>query len=155
MRYKSWANDRMFRWLSQLSHQELMAERATVFRNILGTVYHTYMMDVAWQARLKGRPHGVSVDNPECKLTLLELSGKHFEIDQWFIEYTDNLKPAALNEVVNFKFINGEAATMSRGEILLHAVNHGSYHRAHIDNIHPISVTAPLTDFSVFLKEGC
>jgi len=111
-------------------------------------------MDLAWAARLEDRSHGITIDNPECEITLPELRSKQKIIDKWFVEYTENLQPASLNEVVNFEFINGESATMSRGEILLHAVNHGSYHRAHIDNINPISVTAPLTDFSVYLKEG-
>jgi len=43
---------------------------------------------------------------------------------------------------------------MSRSEILLHVVNHGTYHRGHIaDMVCHIPAEPPTTDFPVFLRE--
>jgi len=35
-------------------------------------------------------------------------------------------------EVVNFTFIGGGEARLDRGDILLHVINHTTYHRGHI-----------------------
>jgi uncharacterized damage-inducible protein DinB len=43
---------------------------------------------------------------------------------------------------------------MTRGEILLHIVNHTSYHRGFVgDMMYQIPVRAPTTDLPVFLRD--
>ena len=52
--------------------------------------------------------------------------------------------------VKGFGFIVAEG---SGGDILLHVVNHGTYHRGHVASMmHTHGVMAPTTDFPVFLK---
>jgi len=128
-----------------------MQKRETVFDNILGTVNHTYAMDVVWRAHLEGKSHECASVNPQIQLSLSELHEVQAQIDSWYIRYVDNLDLVQSEEIVNFAFIGGHAASMSRGEILLHVVNHGTYHRAHIDVLHPISVAPPVTDLPVYL----
>ena len=43
---------------------------------------------------------------------------------------------------------------MSRTEIILHAVNHGTYHRGYVANMmYQASVKPPAIDFPVYLRE--
>jgi uncharacterized damage-inducible protein DinB len=43
---------------------------------------------------------------------------------------------------------------MSRGEIVLHVVNHTTYHRGHIGSIiYQVPAEPPTTDLPVFLRE--
>jgi len=151
IRYKAWTNVQLFKWLSQLTEEELLVQRDTVFRNILGTVYHSYAMDVVWRAHLEGKSHEYTTDKPEATTTLPKLNQAQAELDNWYIQYVDNLNFTEFDEMVEFSFISGKPGVMSRGDILLHVVNHGTYHRAHIDIIYPISVAPPITDFPVFL----
>jgi uncharacterized damage-inducible protein DinB len=59
-----------------------------------------------------------------------------------------------LAEIVEFDFIGGGRGAMSRSDILLHVVNHTTYHRGHAaDILYHIKVFPPTTDFPVFLRE--
>jgi uncharacterized damage-inducible protein DinB len=55
---------------------------------------------------------------------------------------------------VSFRFIGGEPSAMTRGEILLHVVNHGSYHRGWVaEMFFAVPATNPATDLPVYLRE--
>jgi len=58
-----------------------------------------------------------------------------------------------LGEIVEFEFIGGGRGAMSRREILLHVVNHTTYHRGHAaDILYHINIFPPTTDLPVFLR---
>ena len=50
--------------------------------------------------------------------------------------------------------VGGGSGSMSRGDILLHVVNHTIYHHGHIaDMIYQIPASPPATDLPVFLRD--
>ena len=58
-------------------------------------------------------------------------------------------------EIVNSTFIGGGEGSMTRGDILLHVVNHTTYHRGHIAAlIYQIPAQPPVTDLPVFLRNA-
>jgi uncharacterized damage-inducible protein DinB len=60
----------------------------------------------------------------------------------------------ALDEAVDFEFIGGGSGAMTRGEILLHVVNHSNSHRGHMaDMLYRFNVVPPTTDLPVFLRQ--
>lgn len=152
-RYSAWANDRLFGALKQLPAAELLASRATGFGNMLRTLNHAYVVDLIWQAHLQGRPHGFSSRNTEATPTLEELCAAQGQIDIWYIEYADAMSLEALDEIVHFTFIDGEASAMTRGDMLLHVVNHKTYHRGYVaDMIYQVPARPPGMDLPVFLQ---
>lgn len=153
MRYKAWADDRLFATLSALPEQKLVAERKIVFGSILRTLNHVYAMDVVWKAHLEGKIHGFMTRNPENCPSFSEISSSQSRIDDWYIRYADSLSPEQSKEKVDFKFIGGGPGSMSRCDILLHVVNHTTYHRGHIgDMIYDVDAEPPTTDLPVFLQ---
>ena len=55
---------------------------------------------------------------------------------------------------MNFTLIGGNQGVMTRGEILLHVVNHTSYHRGFVgDLFFQVPARPPTTDLPVFLRE--
>jgi uncharacterized damage-inducible protein DinB len=61
---------------------------------------------------------------------------------------------AALEQKVNFTFVGGGQGVMTRGEILLHVVNHTTYHRGFVaDLFYQIPALPPITDLPVFLRD--
>ncbi|WP_086007389.1 DinB family protein [Pseudogulbenkiania ferrooxidans] len=66
---------------------------------------------------------------------MAELDFLQREIDQWYIGYVDSLSAAELEQVVEFESIGGGHGAMSRSDILLHVVNHTTYHRGHAADI--------------------
>jgi uncharacterized damage-inducible protein DinB len=153
-RYKAWANDLLFAALSRLPESDLIAPRPIVFGSVLRTLNHVHAMDQVWQAHLEGRPHGLSTRNPDTHPAFEELRSAQRQIDTWYIRYADSLPKQGHDQVVNFTFIGGGSGSMTRGDILLHVVNHATYHRGHIaDMMYQIAARPPTTDLPVFLRD--
>jgi uncharacterized damage-inducible protein DinB len=153
-RYTAWANDRLFEALAQLPEGELTATRATVFGNMLHTLNHAYVVDLIWQAHLEGRPHGFKARNTENYPPLAALRQSQRGLDEWYISYADKLSQDRHDEVVEFTFVGGGPGAMTRGDILLHVVNHKTYHRGFVaDMICQVPARPPTTDLPVFLRD--
>lgn len=154
-RYKAWANGLLFSAVSELPEYELTAARPIVFGSILRTLNHVYAMDQVWQAHLQGRSHGLTTRNPDTCPPLHELHIAQRVMDDWYTSFADSLPETEHKEVVSFSFIGGGEGAMSREAILLHVVNHASYHRGHIgEMMYECSAEPPTTDLSVFLNSG-
>lgn len=152
-RYKAWANKLLFAAVAELPESELIAPRSNVFGSLIHTLNHTYAMDVVWRAHLLNQPHGYTTRIPKEYPPLPELDHAQQSIDAWFVSYADSLSGTDRAEMVEFTFIGGDPSAMSREAILLHVVNHGTYHRGHAaDIMADCSVDAPTTDYPVFLK---
>ncbi len=153
-KYKAWANQQFFEALLQLPEQELIAERSIIFGNILRTCHHVFAMDCVWKAHLLGEQHGFKSRNPDHCPPLVELISSQRQIDNWFISYANELTPATSQQVVHFEFIDGGNGAMSREAIMLHLVNHATYHRGHIASMmYDCSVKPPTTDLTVYLTK--
>ena len=153
-KYKKWANDLIFKSLKDVSEEDLYAPRPIVFGSLAHTINHTYCMDRVWQAHLQNMSHEFTTRNPMELPTLGRLSVMQSELDAWFVAYADSLSVSTENEIVEFEFIGGGFGAMSRRDILLHVVNHGTYHRGNITGImYDCSVMPPTTDYPVFLRE--
>ena len=154
LRYKAWANDLIFAALAKLPVEALVEPQPIIFGNLLRTLNHTYAMDYVWQAHLQKTPHGLTSRNPDYCPPLSDLTDAQTKIDRWYIDYADKLSDAKREEVVEFDFIGGGTGAMTREEILMHAVNHGTYHRGHVAAMMFRNATPPpTTDFPVFLRE--
>jgi uncharacterized damage-inducible protein DinB len=53
--YKARADKLMFESVAALPPGEAEKERRTLFKSIIGTLNHTYVVDMIWQAHLEGR----------------------------------------------------------------------------------------------------
>lgn len=153
-RYTAWANVRLFDALVQLPVGEATAWRSTGFGNMIGTLSHAMVVDRIWQAHLEGRPHGYTSRNTATEPALQALCADQTALDQWYIAYTDGLTDVAHDEVVNFRFVDGGAGAMRRGDILLHIVNHKTYHRGYVaDMLYQAGSHPPVMDLPVFLRD--
>lgn len=153
-RYKAWADDLFLAALYSLPEAELSAPRPIVFGSLIRTLHHTYQMDYVWKCHLLGKPHGLTTRNPEECPGLEELIVNQRGMDEWYISYADSIAEDELQEVVEFEFIGGGNGKMSRRDILMHVVNHATYHRGHAAGIlYQLDISPPTTDFPVFLRE--
>ena len=152
-RYKAWADDAFLSVVESLPEPDLVAPRPILFGNLIRTLNHSYSMDFVWQSHLLGKPHGLTTRNPADHPPISELAVSQRRMDIWYIDYADSLSPDRLGEVVEFEFIGGGIGAMSREDILLHVVNHTTYHRGHVaDMLYHLNVVPPTTDLPVFLR---
>jgi len=154
-RYNAWANKVMFDAVAALPEGEAVKERQSLFRNIVHTLNHNYVIDLIWQAHLEGRDHGFAARNTKDHPPLPELWKKQQEVDAWYVAWSDAISDARLDETVKFTLIGGNQGAMTRGEILLHVVNHTTYHRGFAaDLFYQVPARPPTTDLPVYLREG-
>lgn len=151
-RYKAWANELLFEAAAKLPESALLAPQPIVFGSLLRTLNHVLAMDFVWQSHLRGQPHGLATRNPDFCPPFAEIARAQADTDRWYIDYAENLSEAAHDEVVEFAFIGGRPGAMTRADIVLHAVNHGTYHRGHFVQMMRTWQPPPITDYPVFLK---
>lgn len=72
--------------------------------------------------------------------------------NEWLLAWSEAQSAASLRAAVSFRQVSGEQGTMTRGEILLHIVNHATYHRGWVSDLFfQVPAKPPTTDWNVFL----
>ena len=154
-RYNAWANELIFAAVASLPEGEAVKPRKSVFKNMVHTLNHNYVIDRIFKAHLEGREHGYTARNTETHPPLAELWRAQQDIDRWYVAWSDAISDAALEEQVRFTFVGGGDGVMTRGEILQHLVNHTSYHRGFVAQMmYEVPVRPPTTDLTVFLRDA-
>nr|WP_298144786.1 DinB family protein [uncultured Pseudomonas sp.] len=154
VQYKAWANDLTFAALNALAPGEATKQRPTRFGSMLHTLNHVYVIDAIFKAHLLGEAHGYTARNTPEHPPLDELWEAQAAMDRWYIDYTRSTTDAQLAELVEFAFVDGGQGCMSRLEMLMHVVNHGTYHRGFVgDLMYQVPAMLPANDLPVFLRE--
>ncbi len=149
-RYNAWANELMFDAVAALPAGEATKERKSVFRSMAHTLNHCYVVGLIWQAHLEGREHGFSARNTPDHPPLEELRARQAGLDAWYVAQCGR-KP---DESVRFTLVGGNRGEMTRAEILLHVVNHNTYHRGYVaDMFYQVPAKPPTTDLPVYARE--
>lgn len=153
-RYKAWANERTFAAVASLPEGEATKERNTRFGNMVHTLNHAYVIDCVFQAHLQGRPHGFSARNTPTHPPLAELARAVHALDLWYVDHVRSLSGDVRSERLRFQFIGGGEGVMSRAEVVMHVVNHATYHRGMVAQMmYGTPVAPPVTDLTVFLRD--
>ena len=154
-RYNAWANKVMFDAVAALPAGEAEKPRVSLFKNMVHTLNHNYVIARIWQGHLEGRNHGYSARNTPGHPPLSELWRAQQEVDQWYVDWSGSISDSALDEKVRYTLIGGNEGEMTRGQILLHVVNHSSYHRGFVgDLFFQVPSRAPLMDLPVYFREA-
>lgn len=152
--YKAWANEITFSTVASLPESEVIKERQTRFKNIIHTLNHVYVIDCIFKAHLEQKPHSYSARNTETYPPLENLWQSVKIVDRWYVDYAHSVSEQELQEIIKFQFVDGGKGTMSRSEMILHVVNHGTYHRGFVsDMMYQIPIVPPANDLTVYLRD--
>lgn len=152
-RYNEWANSELLEAVRGLPEGEAARERPSLFKTIVNTLNHPLVTDRMWWAHLHGEPHGHKALNEVIYPDFEELAAARAEMDARIIGYADALLPEAADEPVSFTLLSGAEGTMSRAMILMHMVNHNSYHRGFVvETFCQIPAPLPLIDLPIFMR---
>lgn len=154
IRYNAWANLRLYDALSQLPIALLSEARPGRPNGMNGVLSHSYVIDLIWKAHLEGRAHGFKTRNFEEIPPFAELRRIQRQLDEWYVAYVDGQDEKSLEQIVLFEFVDGGSGSMSRQDILLHTVNHKTYHRGYVaDMLYEVGYRPPTIDLPVFLRD--
>lgn len=156
LQYKQWADHLVFDALRSLPEEEILKKRMTTFGNIIRTVNHAYVVDDIFKHHLLGEVHSYRTRNTDQTPSIDEMSSLVAKMNDWYLGYVSSWTDEELDETIHFKFLNGQNAAMTREEIVLHIVNHATYHRGFVgDMLKQIPHDWPSNDLTVFLcREG-
>lgn len=129
--YTVWANGLVFDAATGLSDEELRRDLGSSFPSLLDTLEHVVAAEWIWLERWRG----VSPSEPpdwwgDPKLGFLR--GKLRQIEAEREGYLASLGEADLRRVVAYRLMNGEAGEGPLVDLLLHPVNHSTYHRGQV-----------------------
>ncbi|MGH8148965.1 MAG: DinB family protein [Steroidobacteraceae bacterium] len=87
--------------------------------------------------------------------TLEDLSADIRKSDLEYIEYVSALDRAQLAQRIDFAFTDGAAGRMSREEMLMHVITHGTGHRGQVSAVMLLnSVPPPKDGFTTYRHEA-
>lgn len=153
-RYSAWAHDRLLQALEALP-EDVVTRDGGGSGSIVKMMNHMLVVDRIWQANLQGLKHGYTARNTPELPALAELAAAQREINAWLVTYAEQLTAERCEEVVPFTYVSGESAELSRGDMLLHVVNHKTYHRGNVAEMMYLAKRKPPTiDLNVYLKEA-
>lgn len=153
-RYNQWTDQLTFEAVAALPGDEATRPRVGLFKTMVHMLNHNYVIDRVFQAHLEGRPHGFGARNTPEPPPLAELQRNQEELDAWYVAWSDKLTAEAIDEKVKFTYIGGGEGILTRGEILMHLVNHHSYHRGFVaEMFYSARHRPPTTDLTVFLRD--
>jgi uncharacterized damage-inducible protein DinB len=154
LEYKAWANNDLFSLLQSLPDESHASEKHDATR----ILNHVYIVDKIFEANIQRKEHEYyaykNLNTPETP-TPEALYEAVRVTDQWFLEYVASLTDSSLDEAIEFTFVDGSPGQMTRGEMLMHVVTHGNYHRGAVGRIlAQLSLTPPRDTLTVFLHSS-
>lgn len=148
-RYKAWANGQLLTALARLG------ESSPITALAIKALSHTYVVDRIFAAHIRREAHAYTSANLSKMPTLEDLSADLRRSDQEYIDYVSTLDPDQLAERIDFTFTDGAKGRMSREEMLMHIVTHGTGHRGQVSAVMLLNSVPPAKDgFTTYLHEA-
>lgn len=134
LHYHMWANQRLFEVLDALTPEEYRLDLGGSYGSIQGTAIHLYGTEYIWLSRIDGHSPDRLFDEQDYpdwpQLKKDWMAG--FEQIEALIQKLDE-KMAV--EKVTYHTTTGKKYSQPTWELIVHMVNHGSYHRGQIINM--------------------
>lgn len=150
--YNSWANERVLESLRPISQHAFASDKGASHGSIRGIIAHIAAAEWIWLERWKGySPAGLL---SESEFETVEIATQRLrKIDHDLQEFIIRLTQADIDGSRGYKTTEGKAYSNLLSDMLVHVVNHSSYHRGQITTLLRQSGAVPQsTDFILFIR---
>jgi uncharacterized damage-inducible protein DinB len=152
LQFMKWADGIYFDVLSQLPAGKAEENAGISFQSFSGTLSHIYKAEVIWFRRMQGDlyPKLNDITVPDHAEQWQELwNGLHHA----WIEWAKSVPEAEWEQIVTHRFSTGGEMQLPRWQVVMHLVNHGSYHRGQLASLlRQGGIKAPATDLVAFYR---
>ena len=149
--YNRWANARTLHALSALTQEEFVRPLGGSFASVGGTLAHIYAAEWIWLERWHG-------SSPPALPSLTDVSSLDALREKWRMveegqtSFVDEATETGLSQMVTYVNLAGETWSYPLGDLLVHLVNHSTYHRGQIVTmLRQLSKPVESTDYLLFL----
>ncbi len=152
--YNRWANHRLLETCRALSPAAFTRNLGTSHGSVRGTLVHTLWSEWIWLRRWQGvSPRQIFTEDQFSDVSAIEARWAQVERDRGNL--LDGLAEDRLLAPVSYENLQGERWDYPLVHMMVHVVNHSSYHRGQVVTLlRQLGETPPVTDFLVFFDEG-
>jgi uncharacterized damage-inducible protein DinB len=151
-RYNLWANQQLLKVLKEVDARWLEQETKSSFSTIRKTAFHIWDAEYVWMNRFKGESLPfMTKDLPAATPVESFIQGA-----KAFVEYVEKQEDSFFTGVTVFRDLSGKEHTMDNAGMLMHCMNHSSFHRGQIITMLRnlgFDGEMPRTDMIVYLRE--
>jgi uncharacterized damage-inducible protein DinB len=145
-----WARDRQLEVCAGLTQEQFLRPMGGSFASLRDTLAHLLFVEWVWLERWSGRSPRTAppMDGLE---TLDALAARWREVESAMRAFLETLNDEALTRPVSYVNLQGESWSYPLGRMLLHVLNHQSYHRGQVATLlRQLGVRPPHVDFLVW-----
>jgi uncharacterized damage-inducible protein DinB len=152
--YNYWARDRMLASAEQLSPEQLSRNLGSSFGSVLGTLLHMQSAEWVWYHRWHGESPTTRADQTHLR-TVDAVRDAWAPLERDVRAFVEGLGSAGLARVIDYRTLDGQPGSSAYWQMIVHVVNHGSYHRGQVATmLRQLGVTpAQSTDMILFFRE--
>lgn len=131
VKFNRWATERLFDAAAALPPGEITREVGVSYGSLRGTLRHVYQADRIWFKRLLGEPTGplAEFEPPD---TLDAWRQDWMSHHDRFLAWAESLDQTGWDRVASYHDIKGNPYQTPVRQIILHLVNHNSFHRGQV-----------------------
>ena len=132
--YTKWADGRMFEAVSKLTPEQWAKDLGSSLKSTRDTVVHLVSAQWIWISRWKGEtPKGMwaAADFPS-QASILE---KWEPLARDLAAFVGDQTEESVAKPLTYKNLKGESLTYPLGQLMLHTVNHSTYHRGQVTTL--------------------
>jgi len=129
--YYTWANNRTLDACAALTQEQFTYDLGSSFRSVRDTLVHLFSSGWFWHERWQGR----APQRPDFSKRFNDLAAVRewaSGIDRDLHQFVGHMRAADLESSLEYRTTEGDPAARQFWQMLLHVVNHGSYHRGQI-----------------------
>jgi uncharacterized damage-inducible protein DinB len=151
--YNAWANRRVLDACSALSGDQLTQQIGGSFESLRNTLAHIFDVEWLYLERWLGRAPA-SLPKAESYADIDALRARYESVEQDLEKNIRALSDAELNRIFEFKNTKGTSYRHPLWEMLVHLVNHSTYHRGQVTVLLRAAGAKPIaTDMIAFFRE--
>ena len=152
LEFMKWADESVLAALFPLSPSQYNHDAGSSFKSMLGTLNHVYLAERVWLKRLHGSTDARIADLPVPE-DINALNTEWLKLHRMWLDWAGSLTAEEWPEPFTFLNNRGIESTLPTWQIVLHVVNHGSYHRGQVATLlRQSGLTPPATDLIMFYR---
>jgi uncharacterized damage-inducible protein DinB len=151
--YDAWANHRILDATAALTPEQFTQPMNSSFSSVRDTLAHIMFGQWIWLERWQGRMP-TALPAAEGFPDLASLRKRWAEVEADLLAFVRALTAERIAEVSEYKTRTAGTFTSPLGHVLLHLVNHGTYHRGQVTTLlRQLGGKSVSTDLSLFYRE--
>jgi len=150
--YHHWAEDQLFAALAELSAADLDATWGGSFGNGRGLLQHVLGAERLWVDRWNKKA-GTGIPTFPATHSGVDFRDEWQRIKAEQQRFVDSATGDALSRPLTYTNIRGQVKTYTMDDLIMHAVNHGTYHRGQMSQLlRDRGHASPSTDMIIYYE---